>query len=89
VFLAQGVVIGLTGTALGAVLGIVIGGMVNRGQWIHLDPSIYFIDHLPVHTQAADVLVVVLASLMVAALAPLYPAIQAARLDPVDAIRYE
>jgi lipoprotein-releasing system permease protein len=89
VFLAQGVVIGLAGTALGAVLGIVLGGMVNRGQWIHLDPSIYFIDHLPVHTQATDVLVVVAASLIVAALAPLYPAIQAARLDPVEAIRYE
>jgi len=89
VFLAQGVVIGLAGTALGAVLGIVLGGMVNRGQWIHLDPSIYFIDHLPVHTQATDVLVVVAASLIVAALAPLYPAVQAARLDPVEAIRYE
>jgi len=89
VFLAQGVVIGLAGTALGAVLGIVIGGMVNRGQWIHLDPSVYFIDHLPVHTQPTDVLVVVAASLIVAALAPLYPAIQAARLDPVEAIRYE
>ena len=89
VFLAQGVVIGLAGTALGAVLGIVIGSMVNRGQWIHIDPSVYFIDHLPVHTQAADVAIVVLASLVVAALAPLYPAVQAARLDPVDAIRYE
>jgi len=89
VFLAQGMLIGLTGTVLGALLGIIGGGMVNRGQWIHIDPSIYFVDHLPVHPQAADVLAVILASLFVSALAPLYPSSQAARLDPVPAIRYE
>src|SRR5207247_1383622 len=55
-FLAQGMFIGLAGTALGALLGLVGGGMVNRGQWIHIDPSIYFVDHLPVHPQALDVL---------------------------------
>ena len=89
IFLAQGVIIGLTGTTLGVVLGLVLGGMVNRGHWIPIDPSIYFIDHLPVHTQPLDVLLVVLASLVVATLAPLYPALQAARLEPVTAIRYE
>jgi lipoprotein-releasing system permease protein len=89
VFLAQGVLIGLTGTVLGVLLGLVAGGMVNRGHWIPIDPSIYFIDHLPVHTQPADVLVVIAASLLVATLAPLYPSSQAARLDPVTAIRYE
>jgi len=89
IFLAQGILIGVVGTSLGALLGFVLGGMVNRGQWIHIDPSIYFIDHLPVHTQPVDALLVIAASLFVATLAPLYPAIQAARLDPVTAIRYE
>lgn len=89
IFLAQGILIGLTGTALGAVLGLVLGRMVNDGRWIRIDPAIYFIDHLPVHTQPLDVILVLAASLLVAALAPLYPAIQAARLDPVPAIRYE
>ena len=89
IFLAQGILIGLTGTTLGVGLGLVVGGMVNRGHWIPIDPSIYFIDHLPVHTQPFDVLLVIAASLVVATLAPLYPSLQAARLDPVTAIRYE
>jgi len=89
IFLAQGILVGLTGTALGVVLGLLLGSMVNRGHWIPIDPSIYFIDHLPVHTQVRDVLAVIAASLVVATLAPLYPSLQAARLDPVAAIRYE
>src|SRR2546430_1626139 len=89
VFLAQGILVGLTGTSLGVALGLVVGGMVNRGHWIPIDPSIYFIDHLPVHMQPLDALSVIAASLLVAMLAPLPPSVQASRLDPVTAIRYE
>ena len=89
IFLAQGVLIGLTGTVLGAVLGFVLGTLVNDGHWIPIDPSIYFIDHLPVLIVPLDAALVIGASLVVATLAPLYPAVQAARLDPVPAIRYE
>jgi len=89
IFLAQGILVGLTGTSLGVALGVVVGGMVNRGHWIPIDPSIYFIDHLPVHMQPLDALSVIAASLLVAMLAPLHPSVQASRLDPVTAIRYE
>jgi lipoprotein-releasing system permease protein len=89
VFLVQGVLIGFIGTAIGSVLGVTVGVMVNRGQLVRIDPSIYFIDHLPVHTQPLDVVLVIAASLLVATLAPLYPALLAARFDPVPAIRYE
>ena len=89
IFLVQGVFIGLGGTVLGAALGLIVGASVNRGQLIPIDPSIYFIDHLPVLTQPLDALAVVAASLLIATLAPLYPSLQAARMDPVRAIRYE
>ena len=89
VFLVQGVFIGLLGTVLGAVLGIVVGTSVNRGHLIPIDPSIYFIDHLPVLNDPLDALAVVAASIVIATLAPLYPSVQAAGLDPVRAIRYE
>jgi len=89
IFLAQGVFIGLVGTALGAIVGLVLGAAVNNGHLVPIDPSIYFIDHLPVHTEPRDALVVILASLVIAALAPLYPSMQAAELEPVGAIRYE
>ncbi len=89
VFLIQGVFIGLVGTALGAVLGLVVGAGVNNGHLIPIDPSIYFIDHLPVLNNPLDALAVIGASLVIATLAPLYPSTQAARLDPVTAIRYE
>jgi len=53
----QGVVIGLRARPWCRCGFFVLAACVNRGQWIHLDPSIYYIDHLPVHTQPSDVLV--------------------------------
>jgi lipoprotein-releasing system permease protein len=89
VFFAQGLVIGIVGTALGVVLGIVVASIIGAKELIRLDPQIYFIDHLPVATQLTDVLLTIAASIAIAALATLYPAQQAARLYPLEAIRHE
>ena len=89
VFFLQGLAIGLVGTVGGLLLGLGGALALGRFQLIRLDPSVYFIDHLPVSTEPTDVLVTVLASLAIAALATLYPAAQAARLYPIEAIRHE
>jgi lipoprotein-releasing system permease protein len=89
IFFAQGIVIGLVGTLTGLVIGLIAAVAVDRYRLIPLDPSVYFIDHLPIDTRPWDVALIVVASLAIAALATLYPARQAARLYPVEAIRHE
>ncbi|HWL40903.1 MAG TPA: ABC transporter permease [Gemmatimonadaceae bacterium] len=89
IFFAQGVVIGVVGTVLGLILGFGAAIGLDKYKFIKLDPQVYFIDHLPVATQADDVIIIVLASIAIAAIATLYPSIQASRLFPLEAIRHE
>jgi lipoprotein-releasing system permease protein len=89
IFFAQGLVIGVVGTTLGLMLGFGAALGLDKYKFIKLDPQVYFIDHLPVSTQPTDVLWIVLASIAIAAIATVYPSIQASRLFPIEAIRHE
>jgi lipoprotein-releasing system permease protein len=89
VFLLQGAVIGIVGTTIGLVLGLITAYVVDKSGWVRINPAVYFIDHLPVHVELRDVLVVVGASLAIAVLATVYPCRTAANLTPVEAIRHE
>jgi lipoprotein-releasing system permease protein len=89
IFLLQGAFIGIVGTGLGLLVGVVTGVALERWKLIALDPSVYFIDHLPVQLQVGDVALIVGLSVAVAILATLHPAGSAARLYPIEAIRSE
>ena len=89
IFFAQGLVIGVVGTALGMVLGFSAALALDKYQFIKLDAQVYFIDHLPVSTEPMDVMWIVIASIAIAAIATVYPSVQASRLFPIEAIRHE
>lgn len=89
IFLLQGALIGGVGTLLGTGLGFLIAYLVDESGLVRIDPSVYFIDRLPVHVQPRDVLIVIVASIGLAIVATLLPARAAARLTPVEAIRHE
>jgi lipoprotein-releasing system permease protein len=89
VFLAQGAIIGLTGVSIGLVAGLLLSAVVDRGHLIRIDPSVYFIDHLPIQVEPSDVMIVLAGSFLLAVVATLHPCRSASRLLPVEAIRFE
>jgi lipoprotein-releasing system permease protein len=89
IFFLQGLIIGIVGTALGVALGLVVSTLVGARKLIPLDPQIYFIDHLPAFNEISDVLLTIVASILIAALATVYPSKLAAGLYPLEAIRHE
>ena len=88
IFVIKGMVIGGFGTLLGVFLGIAICYVLKHYPFIKLPGNIYYFTTLPVQLQFFDVLTIALAAMGICFLATLYPAKQAARLNPVDAIRY-
>lgn len=89
IFVAQGAMIGATGVGIGLAAGLAVAFLVDWSGLIRIDPTIYFIDRLPVHVEVLDVLIVLAAGFLLAVAATLYPSRAAARLTPVDAIRHE
>jgi len=88
IFVIKGLMIGLVGTALGTSAGLLLCALLERYAFIRLPSDVYYIDTLPVNLKAEDVLVIGLCALAICFAATLYPARQAAGIDPVEAIRH-
>jgi len=97
IFMMTGAAIGITGTVAGVVLGVVVCLNVESIRqffsWLSgttlFNPELYFLSQLPARMDAGETVSVVIMALTLSFLATLFPAWRAARLDPVEALRYE
>jgi lipoprotein-releasing system permease protein len=89
IFLLQGLLISVLGTALGLVFGYGLSWLGGHYRFIHLDASVYSIDYLPFAPRLVDAVIVATVSLGVSLLATLYPSSSAAKVLPAEALRYE
>jgi lipoprotein-releasing system permease protein len=88
IFLLMGCMIGVIGTALGVVLGLLVCGLISQYQF-KLPDGVFLISTVPVRIYLSNFALVTSASFFVCLLASIYPARQASKLDPVEVLRYE
>ena len=88
IFLLKGFIIGIVGTTLGLLLGLVVCTLIAQYRF-ELPKDVFLISTVPVRIYFSNFMIVTLASFIVCLLASIYPARQAAKLDPVEIIRYE
>jgi len=89
IFMFEGLLVGTIGTFAGVLIGTFVCYLQMTYALFPLDPTVYIIPAIPVELRWTDFVAVVLASMTLSTLASLYPARRAARLLPVDAIRWE
>jgi len=88
IFLFEGLIIGVVGTLIGAVVGYIACRLLGKYQFVKLPQDVYYISSLPVHIQRSDFIYIILGVILISLMAAIYPAYKASRLDPCQAIRY-
>ena len=89
IFMLQGLIIGLAGTLAGTIFGCATIYVLDRFKLIHVPIDVYQISYVPFVLQPLDFVSVVAAAVLVSFLATIYPARQASKLDPAQALRYQ
>jgi lipoprotein-releasing system permease protein len=89
IFIAQGVLIGVVGTAIGLVLGYALSWAGGHYHLLSLAPEVYSIDYVPFAPRAVDGVLVAVVAIGISLIATVYPSWSAARILPAEALRYE
>ena len=89
IFMLQGLIIGLTGTAVGAASGLALCWVFDHYRLIRIPMDVYQVSYVPFVVEPFDIAIVVISAVVICFLATIYPSRQASRLDPVQALRFE
>jgi lipoprotein-releasing system permease protein len=89
IFWAQGVLIGMVGSAIGLIVGYSICYYANTYHWVHLDPTVYALSFVPFEPRWVDGIWIAALAILVSFLATIYPARNATRISPAEVLRYE
>jgi lipoprotein-releasing system permease protein len=89
IFMLQGLLIGLIGTSIGLAGGYVLGKVIHHYEIIKLPADVYYLSKLPVKMKVFDFVVVSLSAVVISFLSTVYPSYHAAKLNPVEPLRYE
>ena len=89
IFMLEGLVIGILGTALGVAGGYLLGYLLKTYQFVKLPADVYYIDTIPVVMRTLDIVIISVSAIAISLASTFYPAWRATRVDPVEAMRYE
>ena len=89
IFMMQGTIIGVVGTVIGAIAAVALCWVLTEYKLVHIPEDVYQVAYVPFIVKPMDFLLVVVSAIVICFLATIYPSRQAARLDPVQALRFE
>jgi lipoprotein-releasing system permease protein len=89
IFMMQGTIIGIVGTAIGAMLAVALCWVLTEYRLVHIPEDVYQIAYIPFIVTTKDFVTVVVSAIVICFLATIYPSRQAAKLDPIQALRFE
>ena len=89
IFVMEGLLIGVVGTVIGLALGYTLSYLADHYHWLRLNAEVYSLPYVPFNARWQDGIWIAAAAIFISFIATLYPARNATRIAPVEALRYE